>query len=69
MAATAVATEALKPAGKRGNNIAECEGINPDFFGLGLWPLSLFSGYVSTKEPVAQKGSENHYLVIIVEDI
>ncbi|CAG7948286.1 unnamed protein product, partial [Penicillium salamii] len=54
VAATAVATEALKPVGKRGNDTAECEDRSPDFFVLGIWPLLYFFGYVSTKDPVAQ---------------
>ncbi|CAG7946857.1 unnamed protein product, partial [Penicillium olsonii] len=37
------------------HDTSECEDRSPDFFGLGIWPLLYLFGYVSTKEPVAQK--------------
>ncbi|CAG8413739.1 unnamed protein product, partial [Penicillium salamii] len=44
------------PQAREGHrDTSECEDRSPDFFGLGIWPLLYLFGYVSTKEPVAQK--------------
>ncbi|CAG7966594.1 unnamed protein product, partial [Penicillium nalgiovense] len=44
------------PQAREGHrDTAECEDRSPDFFGLGIWTLLYLLGYVSAKEPVAQK--------------
>ncbi|CAG8142136.1 unnamed protein product, partial [Penicillium salamii] len=43
------------PQAREGHrDTAECEDRSPDSFGLGIWTLLYFFGYVSTNEPVAQ---------------